>query len=81
MSTPVPTHTPDDASLRPLPLVHKLFGEPRFHTDGDVAAVAFAADGTLWFTEERTDRVDREHAQRPPRRALFQRADVLALHG
>jgi WD40 repeat protein len=53
MSTPVPTHTPDDtAPLHPLPLVHKIFGEPRFHTDGDVAAVAFAADGTLWSIDD-----------------------------
>jgi WD40 repeat protein len=53
MSTPSPTDTFDDASpTRPLPLIHKVFGEPRFHTDGDVAALAFAADGTLWSIDE-----------------------------
>lgn len=53
MSTPVPTDTPDDTvPVRPSPLVHKVFGEPRFHTDGDVAAVAFADDGTLWSIDE-----------------------------
>src|SRR5436190_8315356 len=52
MATPV-THTPDDtAPIRPLPLVHRVFGEPRFHTEGDVAAVAFAADGTLRSIDE-----------------------------
>jgi WD40 repeat protein len=29
-----------------------VFGEPRFHTDGDVAALAFAADGTVWSIDE-----------------------------
>ena len=52
MSTPAPTHTPEDTMIRPLPLVNKIFGEPRFHTDGDVAAVAFAADGTLWSIDD-----------------------------
>lgn len=52
MSTPVPTDTPNDAHIRPLPLVHKTFGEPRFHTEGDVAALTFAADGTLWSIDE-----------------------------
>jgi WD40 repeat protein len=32
--------------------VHKVFGEPRFHTDGDIAAIAFAANGTLWSIDE-----------------------------
>src|SRR4029079_18601594 len=52
MSTPVTTQTPDDARIGPLPLVHKGFGESRFHTDGDVAAVAFAPDGTLWSIDD-----------------------------
>jgi len=52
MSTPVTTHTPDDARLGPLPLVQRVFGESRFHTDGDVAAVAFATDGTLWSIDD-----------------------------
>jgi WD40 repeat protein len=53
MSTPVSTTPPDEfAPVRPSPLVHRVFGEPRFHTDGDVAAVAFAADGTLYSIDE-----------------------------
>ncbi|MCE9568188.1 MAG: WD40 repeat domain-containing protein [Planctomycetes bacterium] len=50
---PLPTDTPDDSiPLRPSPLVSKVFGEPRFHTEGDVAALAYAADGTLWSIDE-----------------------------
>jgi WD40 repeat protein len=30
----------------------RTFGEPRFHTDSELAALAFAADGTLWSVEE-----------------------------
>ncbi len=53
MSTPVPSVPADDAlSPRPLPLVQRVFGEPRFHTDGDIAAVAFAADGSLYSIDE-----------------------------
>src|SRR4051812_40268879 len=44
MSTPSPTAPTDDAAPMPSPLVHRVYGEPRFHTHGDVAAVAFAAD-------------------------------------
>jgi WD40 repeat protein len=29
-----------------------IFGDPRLHTDGDVLALAFAADGSLWSVEE-----------------------------
>ena len=32
--------------------MRRAFGEPRFHTDGDVAAVAFAADGSVWSIDE-----------------------------
>ena len=52
MVTPVTTQTPDDARLGSLPLVHRVFGDSRFHTDGDVAAVAFATDGTLWSIDD-----------------------------
>ncbi len=41
-----------DATLKASPLIAKTFGEPRFHTEGDIAAVAFAADGTLWSVDE-----------------------------
>ncbi len=53
---PNPTVTPPPADLPPRPdappLVARSFGEPRFHTDGDIAAVAFAADGTLFSIDE-----------------------------
>jgi WD40 repeat protein len=38
--------------MRPLPLVDQVYGEPRFHTDGDIAAIAFSPDGTLWSIDE-----------------------------
>jgi WD40 repeat protein len=34
-----------------LPIAH-VFGEARFHADGDLLALTFAADGTLWSIEE-----------------------------
>jgi WD40 repeat protein len=51
MTTPalVPASDPE---ARPLPLVRRAFGRPRLNTDGDVAALAFAADGTLWSADE-----------------------------
>jgi WD40 repeat protein len=52
MSTPTQSAPDDTAAPRPSPLVHRVFGEPRFHTDGDIAAVAFAADGSLWSIDE-----------------------------
>jgi WD40 repeat protein len=53
MSTGVPTDSLDDAAqVRPIPMVHKTFGEPRFHSDGDVAALVFSPDGTLWSIDE-----------------------------
>lgn len=53
MSTPVSTPpTDDEVPIRPSPLVQRVFGEPRFHTDGDIAAVAFAADGTVFSIDE-----------------------------
>src|SRR5438874_8941671 len=48
-----PVQTPDaPAAPRPSPLVHRVFGEPRFHTDGDIAGIAFAADGSLYSIDE-----------------------------
>lgn len=52
MSTPVTSHTEDATPVRPSPLVHRVFGEPRFHTEGDIAGVAFAADGALLSIDE-----------------------------
>ena len=44
MASSIPA-TDDPEVPQPSPLVHRVFGEPRFHTEGDIAAVAFAADG------------------------------------
>src|SRR5262245_20871194 len=44
MATPTP--------VSPLPLVRKVFGEARFHTDGEVAALAFTPDGSLRSVDE-----------------------------
>jgi WD40 repeat protein len=52
MSIPAQSAPDEAAAPRPSPLVHRVFGEPRFHTDGDIAAVAFAADGSLWSIDE-----------------------------
>src|SRR5262245_54859803 len=52
MSIPAQSAPDDTAPPSPSPLVHRVFGEPRFHTDGDIAAVAFAADGSLWSIDE-----------------------------
>src|SRR5262245_22023785 len=35
----------------PLPDV-RVFGDPHLHTDGDLVALAFAADGSLWSAED-----------------------------
>lgn len=51
MTTPE-SSTDIDSTLSPSPLVQRTFGEPRFHTEGDIAAVAFASDGTLWSIDE-----------------------------
>jgi WD40 repeat protein len=50
-----PSHATPAGSIPaalPSPLVARTYGEPRFHTEGDVSAVAFAADGTLWSIDE-----------------------------
>jgi WD40 repeat protein len=53
MSTPVSApHADETVPVRPSPLVQRVYGEPRFHTDGDIAAVAFAPDGTLYSIDE-----------------------------
>ena len=51
MTTPM---TIPDAHLAatPSPLVSRVYGEPRFHTDGDVAALAFTAAGTIRSVDE-----------------------------
>ena len=50
MATPVPTASTD--AVKPSPLVSRVFGEPRFHSDGDIAALAFVADGSLRSIDE-----------------------------
>src|SRR5918911_5265833 len=53
MTTPAPSTPTDPApDAGPSPLVARTYGEPRFHTEGDIAAVAFAADDTLWSVDE-----------------------------
>ena len=53
MSTPVPTApSVDSVPVRPSPLVRRVFGEPQFHTDADIAAVAFGPDGALFSVDE-----------------------------
>src|SRR5204862_5252019 len=42
-ATSTPTHLIPDALV---------FGDPQLHTDGDLLALAFAADGSLWSVEE-----------------------------
>lgn len=53
MSTPAQTDPAETGpDVRPSPLVMRTYGEPCFHSDGEVAAIAFAADGTLWSIDE-----------------------------
>ena len=52
MSTPVTIHAEDTKPIRPSPLVKRVFGEPRFHTEGDIAGLAFGADGRLFSIDE-----------------------------
>lgn len=53
MSTPATTPRPSDSvPVRPSPLVTRTFGEPRFHAEADIAAVAFAPDGTVYSVDE-----------------------------
>lgn len=53
MTTPADTgSTQSSPDVRPSPLVLRTFGEPRFHTDGEIAAITFANDGTVWSIDE-----------------------------
>ena len=53
MSTPVSAPPADETlAISTPPLVQRVFGEARFHTDGDIAAVAFGADGRLFSVDE-----------------------------
>lgn len=52
--TPTRTLAADfgDETLLRSPLIARTFGEPRFHTEGDISAVAFGPDGTIWSVDE-----------------------------
>ncbi|MBY0455984.1 MAG: hypothetical protein K2V38_01455, partial [Gemmataceae bacterium] len=52
MSTPASPPAHDPSPIGPPPLVHRVFGEPRFHTDADICALCFAADGRLFSVDE-----------------------------
>ncbi|MCS6864720.1 MAG: WD40 repeat domain-containing protein [Gemmataceae bacterium] len=53
MSLPLSSLRSDDATpVRPAPFVERVFGTPRFHTEGDIAALTFAADGTVLAVDE-----------------------------
>lgn len=44
---------PTDMPESPTPaLVSRTFGDPKFHTDAEIGAVAFAPDGTVWSIDE-----------------------------
>lgn len=45
-----PTSQPPSAPAKPD--VSRVFGDPRFHADGEISALTFADDGTLWTIEE-----------------------------
>ena len=47
-----PAESGQKSGVRPSPLVRRVFGEPRFHTDADIAAITFAPDGSLWSVDE-----------------------------
>lgn len=48
------SHVVADASAMPSPspFVDRVFGEPLFHTESEVAALRYAPDDTLWSAEE-----------------------------
>lgn len=50
--TPSMTSPHASAKPSPTPLVEQVFGETRFHTEGDIAALAFASDGTVYSMDE-----------------------------
>lgn len=44
---------PTDMPETPSPaVVSRTFGDPRFHTDAEISAVAFAPDGSVWSVDE-----------------------------
>jgi WD40 repeat protein len=49
-STAIPPSSENPVGARLA--VKRTFGEPRFHTDGELLALAFAPDGTVWSVED-----------------------------
>jgi len=52
MTAPLPVAELALDDPKASPIVARTFGQPRFHADGDIAALAFAADGTVWAADE-----------------------------
>jgi WD40 repeat protein len=52
MTTEQPTRSDPPIESLPLPLVEQTYGEPRFHTESDIAAVAFGDDGTVYSVDD-----------------------------
>jgi WD40 repeat protein len=50
--TPPPADDFPNETATLSPLVSKSFGEPYFHTDGDIAALAFAKNGNVWSIDD-----------------------------
>src|SRR5262249_14994630 len=50
-SSPAPPGEPSPLAERPAALL-QVFGAQPFHTDGELLALGFAADGTLWSVED-----------------------------
>lgn len=47
-----PPRTTDMADTPTPALVARTFGDPRFHTDAEIGAVAFARDGSVWSVDD-----------------------------
>ena len=43
---------PEKAGEYPRARIRRVLGDPRFHTDSEIAALAYASDGLLWSIEE-----------------------------
>lgn len=52
MPSIIPPSSEENSASEASAVVFRAFGEPRFHTDGEVLALAFGPDGSLWSVEE-----------------------------
>jgi WD40 repeat protein len=52
MNSRMPKPTPPADPGFEKDLIARTFGQPQWHCDGDLLAMAFAADGTLWTVED-----------------------------